>query len=558
MNTNQWLRANSNILILFIVGVFFVLIYAWFYYGPGVNFTSPDETANYYFTELFSDSGELRYSESLHEIGTGLTRPRSTVMVGEYVAPGSFLGLMTIYGVIAKIFGSGIILLLTPIVSVVGVLFFYKLIKEIFSKRIAFISALLLFVLPPYWYYSSRGMFHNVLFLVLFIIGLYYLIRIFTASLQKKSVWLHIVLSGLFIGLALFTRTSEISWILPLLIVLIFFLKKKVGWTKSILFIGVLVFVICGFLLINQSVYESVVASSYSVPSIDTTSVQTTTTSLFNTVTKLIFPFGVDFQTIGSAAYHYLLKMFPWFSVLLIIGLVAVAKRNIGRLPDKISAWIPNAKNGNPRQRLYLILYILCGSWLVVYYGSFNFIEHFNPSEIILGSSYLRYWLPIFVFGLPLCASSVLYLRSLIKKPIFQSGIMTIFVGIFILLSCNVTMLDPLQGLVQLKKYNVSAQNRSVLVNKITEEESVILAGHSDKVFFPTRKVIAVASSEVARGGLVIQSLLSDNIPLYYIYNPLDSTAEDTKKIFNDYNINISEVHQFVESNEVLYKLYLR
>ena len=558
MNVIQWLRAHSYVSILFVVGVFFILIYSWFYYGVDAHFTSPDETANYYFTELFSDSGRLRYQEPLHEIGAGLIRPRSTVMVGEYVAPGSFLGLMVLYGVIAKIFGSGIILLLTPIISVVGVLFFYKLIKEIFTNRIAFISALLLFILPPFWYYSSRGMFHNILFIVLFIIGLYYLTRIFTASLQKLSVRLHIVFSGLFIGLALFVRTSEISWILPLLIILVFFLRKKVGWSKSILFVAVVVFIVGGFLLINQSVYESIMASGYSTSSIDTSSVQTTTTSFLNTVTKLIFPFGVDFQKIGSAAYHYLLIMFPWFSALLIVGLVTVLKRNIGRLPNSISAWIPNTENTNPRQRLYLMLYVLCGSWLVIYYGSFSFIEHFNRSEIILGSSYLRYWLPIFVFGLPLCVTAILCLSNLIKKPVIRSSIITIFIGIFVLLSCNVTMLDPLQGLVQLKKHNITAQSKSTLIDQITEKDAVIIAGHSDKVFFSTRKVMAVAPSEVARGCFVIKSLLSDNIPLYYVYNPLDSTAEDTLEIFNNYEIGMSEMHQFIESNEVLYKLNLR
>ena len=58
-------------------------------------------------------------------------------------------------------------------------------------------------------------MYHNVLFISLLIIGIYILLK----NLNKKSLmanyWLLIAyfLSGLFIGLAIITRTSEIAWI---------------------------------------------------------------------------------------------------------------------------------------------------------------------------------------------------------------------------------------------------------------------------------------------------------------------------------------------------------
>ena len=85
-------------------------------------------------------------------------------------------------------------------------------------------------------------MFHNILFIVLLIIGLYYLIELINNKQKKRKYFLLIcsALSGFFIGLAVITRTSELLWIAPVLFMLLLFNIKKIGIVKLIIFFSFL------------------------------------------------------------------------------------------------------------------------------------------------------------------------------------------------------------------------------------------------------------------------------------------------------------------------------
>jgi len=85
-------------------------------------------------------------------------------------------------------------------------------------------------------------MFHNVLFVSLLIIGLYFIVLAATRLRSKNKFlelkfwrmnWLNFTLTalgGLFIGGALITRTSEIIWLAPVLFILWLFNIKKLGF----------------------------------------------------------------------------------------------------------------------------------------------------------------------------------------------------------------------------------------------------------------------------------------------------------------------------------------
>src|SRR3989338_5706310 len=112
-------------LAIFVLAAIFAAIYSWlsFVSGPPVGgriFNSPDETANFYFTKLFAESGQLAVENPL-PVDLG---PRAMRAEGGRLSPGIFLGIILLYGAIAKVFGSWIIIYLTPLFSFFGVLFF--------------------------------------------------------------------------------------------------------------------------------------------------------------------------------------------------------------------------------------------------------------------------------------------------------------------------------------------------------------------------------------------------------------------------------------------------
>lgn len=254
----------SRKIILIVIFVLFFIIYSYlplsqifFSNVPmtevSMRFNTPDEVTNFYFTNLFSNENKLYYFENYNLLINGAIFPRWAKPIGDKIVLGTFQGIILIYGSLAKIFSNFIISFLTPIFALIGVVFFYNIIKMIFNKKIAIISGFLMLTFPAYVYYSSRVMFHNVLFLTLLFGGLYFLLKLFSVSLCNfkrdftRIKYFYAVLAGLFLGLGLITRTSEIVWMFLLVSVFLLFnlklLKNYYKYILLILIISILCFV---------------------------------------------------------------------------------------------------------------------------------------------------------------------------------------------------------------------------------------------------------------------------------------------------------------------------
>ncbi|MFH1188112.1 MAG: glycosyltransferase family 39 protein, partial [bacterium] len=170
MNQTQ-IKCNKKTLI--IIAVFFVFAYSILAFKSGNVFNSPDENANYFFSNLFVNESRLDYP--LPE-NSDIIHPRSMTVASQKIVPQSFLGMPLIYGFLGKIFGSNAIIFFTPVIAAISVLFFYEIIKKIFNEKIAFLSGILVFIHPAFWYYSTHSMYHNVLFVSFLIMGVYFFI----------------------------------------------------------------------------------------------------------------------------------------------------------------------------------------------------------------------------------------------------------------------------------------------------------------------------------------------------------------------------------------------
>ncbi|MEI7620289.1 MAG: glycosyltransferase family 39 protein, partial [Candidatus Falkowbacteria bacterium] len=301
-------------------------------------FSSPDETANYFFTKVYAKASTLAVFENYNLYADDIVHPRSFRSDHGWLKPVSFLGIILIFGTIAKIFGLGIIPFLTPIFGGIGIIFFYLLVKKLFSsRRIALISAALLTFFPVYIYYSSRSMFHNVLFIVLTIMGLYFL----SSLLEKRNekirflAWkfntvdfFNAALAGFFFGLAVMTRMSELLWLAPaLFIVFIFYLRRFNLFRLSIL-ISFFILALLPMACWNQALYGSFTSGGYTEMNQSLSSIATVSSSsssigeMAKKVGSTIFYFGFKPKQSLTMFYNYVILMFPWLAALASLGFI--------------------------------------------------------------------------------------------------------------------------------------------------------------------------------------------------------------------------------------------
>ena len=337
---------------------FFVLLFLFYSFlafkSPG-KFTSPDETANFYFIKQFAGNLSFKVAEPLN--GTApIVAPRSIMVQKDALLPGSFFGMPLLYGAIGWFLGKWIILFLTPLFSAIAVFVFYKLLNLIFDRRTALISAGLMAIHPAFWYYTARGMFHNALFLDLLIIGLWGIAAILTShhlrgtaqnntqnrAEYKKNLILYLA-AGLAVGGAVAVRTSEVIWIAVLLLAVVIIFRKLMDWRIGIWIasIGMIISMI-PILYQNNKLYGNALTFSYTVGPEKAEVVSTQTGSgkaselvsgsvniiekSFNNIAglfeKAIFPFGIHWDNISANVWNYGIWLLWPFLLLCFFGCV--------------------------------------------------------------------------------------------------------------------------------------------------------------------------------------------------------------------------------------------
>ena len=186
----KFIKKNLSIIIVILLAiVFFIGTSSFNYFAQNndfIKFSSPDETSNYIFTKLYAQTNNLSIYEKYNLYAKDIIHPRSVRSDFGVLKPVSFLGIILIYGKIASLFSYKIIPYLTPFFAGIGIIFYFLLIKKIFNKKNALISAFILACFPVYIFYTARSMFHNVIFVVFLIIAIYFSFLMKEKRKQKK------------------------------------------------------------------------------------------------------------------------------------------------------------------------------------------------------------------------------------------------------------------------------------------------------------------------------------------------------------------------------------
>ncbi|MBI3627101.1 glycosyltransferase family 39 protein, partial [Candidatus Uhrbacteria bacterium] len=232
MAFNFWREFDRGDKAVIVLMVFFFLITSYLGYFNHGKFNSPDESANYFFAKNFALKTSLSVPEPL-DLVAPIVHPRSVNVRGSDLVPGSFIGLILFYGHVAKVFGSGAIVFLTPFFASLALGAWYWIIKKLAGQSLAFTSSVIWAIHPALLYYAARGLLPNVLFVSALVLMVFCYLRAGGSS----RWWIWAILAGAFFSLAVGVRANEIIWLLPLIAVAIIYFRRVIRWKVWLTFV---------------------------------------------------------------------------------------------------------------------------------------------------------------------------------------------------------------------------------------------------------------------------------------------------------------------------------
>lgn len=533
------MRRTWPYIVLGIASLIFVTIYLFLYIFPSVNSLStvqfagrdepgilvlnqPDESINYLFIRERVLHNRARIPEPLSIASNQQLHPRSTTVIHNEIVPIGFPGLIVLYSGIIKLFLSifglthfnFLAVLLTPIFAAITPIIFYAWLKEWFDKNLALLSALLLYILPPWWYYASRPFQHSITFIFFLMIALLAITKwIKSKPDRKKIIWIFI--AGLAVSSSLYIRPSETVWISAIFLLIIIFHRRELRMSHAVaLLLGISM--IAGLFFATQKLfYGSPFASGYVKPATDGSGgLITNDPQGISLIKAFLLPFGFHPTAIIRTTYEYFFHLFaPWF-ILAIAGLMFFWR--------------------DQRKKYYAWVFAGVSSFLLAYYGSWLFFD--NIARVYsIGSSQVRYFLPMYVFSVPCIAYSILSLPRLGWSGKLTAAMIMLILAVTSLRS----VMFRFEGLYDIKNTVADYYDWQNRIERETPKESVIITRYADKYLYPQRHVLTDWSEESLSAA---ENLARLGFPLYWYDLKLNSAAEfDLSQKLLPYHLNLSK-----------------
>ncbi|MBM3234024.1 glycosyltransferase family 39 protein [Candidatus Pacearchaeota archaeon] len=480
---------------LFFIGcIIFLLFLAVIIYSvnaPNFNSGSPDEVVLKTYSKLYSESGQFYIFGDINKSENTL---RGTININNKIIPLKFLGYIIFLGGLIPIIPY-FSFYFTALTAIIGIFYAYKISFLIFKNNIKSIMALgLLIFLPFFWYWTTIPFIENVSATSFFIVGLYYLLKIFEDSYQKISYYL---LSGIFFGLSIGFRYDLALAFLCFGGSLAFFNIKKLNLINLIIFFSLF------FLFISPSLIESKFLYG----------------SFFTYGEKIIEnKIGLPQRSLSNIL-EYIIALITFIPIFFIF----------------ILSFFYKPKLQENKKIYYSILLAL-----LIYTFSFLYIlvsQHPLNESNILHISYTRYFLLFFILSTILLANFVGDIKNNKIKILF------IFVTIILF-----TISTPLL----INSRSESIKKGFFIRDQIISEtpiDSIIIVKYSDKFIYGFRNSFAFGYFEITKGEVDYKKAF-DELEKFKDYN-LFLYSND----FNDYPILQefkNQNYQLLEVNKTL------
>ena len=519
----DFIKKNKYKIVLLVLAILFFCLYNYLNFSHQNIFNSPDETANFVLSKSFVETNKISYTlqnnfDKLNEF----IHPRSTFVFGNNILPVSFITFIIVSGFVGKIFGTGIIVYLNSIFLILAVLAFFGINKKIFDEKVSFLSSVLFFMLPAVWYYLERSMFHNITFVSLVIIGLWFIL----CQPFRKQIWLSDLLGMSIFMLGVFMRPNEMTWIGLVFLFTIIYFKKQIKISRLIMWSSVAVFFVLMYVFANFYFYGSV-STGY----VASNSLQV------HKWYSLLFPFGFDFLMTIKSVWNYFFKMNILFGVSAFLSGIFFVYLFLKNKLNKV-------------QKVYFVSLLVSSLFLFFYYGS-NHDNLYNLKTVAV--AYVRYWLPIFIGFLPIIVFFIIEVLKKIKNNLGKNLLYFVYIVVFFFLSFNIVYkgIDGVLAVDNQLKYMTEIKNWVV---DNTSQDAIIVTDHEDKYFWPQRQIVVDFYNDSI--GQTIPALLEKNAEMYY-FVPKQTEEDYTKMLvyLAKFAVDVDVFQRF--NSHTLYKLNL-
>lgn len=458
----------------------------------------PDATANQTFINQLITNNSLSVPFTDNTLINNIIHPRSVNVVDGQLVPMSFLGMILIFGYLGKLVTVGGTIFLTPFFAAITIFPFYFLIRKIISDRGALLTTFLLATSAPFWYYASHVMLHQILFISLLLIGLAFLTATNLRDYSRTFIGMF------FIGLALTVRTVEIIWVLPLILTLfLIYARQKWYWFFLAGIVGLAIPFI-SILSVNNTIYGNYLSTGYLQMNSTAGLIDRLPTefvidepSIITSLVKAIFiPFGLHERNILLTVQKYLLEFYWPYLILALIGLITFIF----------------SKNKTKNLIVYTALSLFTVTCLIFYYGNWQLADPDILKYNFINSSYVRYWLSVYILILP----SIGYLFDRIsnwnKKILFWVIVPCSMILLFVY-SFNLVYFNQ-NGLIKEKNDLNKYYFQYFQTANLMEDNAIIITDRTDKLFFPKYQVVVFRNDYSIFPEL---RKIIDKYPIYYL-----------------------------------------
>ncbi|MDD5749555.1 MAG: hypothetical protein PHO91_02085 [Patescibacteria group bacterium] len=500
----------------------FTIFFAWLpqYLSNGhIIFNWPDANANYFFAQVFSRSNSFTYFEPLNLLTDNLIHSRSINVVDGFLVPMTFLPLLLIFGLFFKLLGGAGILFLTPLLAALSGYFVYRLSRVIFqSTDLGLIITLLFLSLAPWVFFANTVMLPNVAFIFLLLAGWHFIAK----SWQKDKYHLYFIFGSLLLSLAVFIRPSEFFWLAFVSLFILYVKRRQLSWSHLLLGLASFLSIFLLFIFLNKATYGGFLAIGYlqlasgELP----TELDSSAGGLAGLLQIAFFPFGFDPRLIAVNFYKYFMALsWPHF-IFALAGLFLLWKNKASGVWKK-----------------YFLLTPFVFFLILLYYASWDLADPLVKELNTISISYVRYFLPLYIWVLPLIAYFIFRLFYAANR--FNQAALYLIVAALMLSSLKIAFLSKPDGLVENSRTLQSYSRQFVAVSALIESEAVIISERSDKVFFPAYRVIA------PQGDLPLWPRVEKIINQAPIYYYADKSVEQIKfdrQAANQVNLDLEEI----------------
>src|SRR5688572_13208063 len=442
-------------------------------------------------------------------------------VAGDALVPGSFPGIILLYGVLKFLFRLPFFLY-TPILTAIAGLCFGALVARLFDRKTGRVAAVLFFLHPAVLYYGARGMFHNMLFIDALVIAasLFALrpLRAFFGAREEADD----VLGGFILAWALVVRTSEAIWVLPAFAAFLPFAGKERWRRLAYAALGGLVPLVI-LLRINATLYGSPFRTAYAPPppAAETEAavedvISAPEETAFQAAPTALLPFGVHPRLAARNVWNYGLKLFWWQSVLAAAG---------------FAWWAFRFRASTSAQKMYALAALLTAAWLALLYGSWLIRDRFDFTQVTIGTSYVRYFLPAYVAAVPFAAFALVRIGELLRKPRLAPAVLVLCAVLGV--RAAVFAGDESLRAVRATLEGNAAKKTELLA--LFEPSAVIMTERFDKLVVPERLRVIPATDA---GAFEAAALAAEYVPVYwYGLRPVGDEAGRLYELAGEYGL---------------------